>query len=140
MRVVTVLLLSALALAGRPAVRPVAILFIGNSFTFGDGSPVKTWRPDSVKDLNDEKIGGVPALFKSFTAQADLDYDVALETHPGVGLDYHLTNKREVLGSRPWDVVVMHGYSTLDSANPGDPAKLIATAGEMARFLASGNA
>ncbi len=52
MRFVTVLMLSALGLASGP----VAILFIGNSFTFGDGSPVKTWRPDSVKDLNDEKI------------------------------------------------------------------------------------
>src|SRR5262249_42743157 len=76
------------ATAAPPAVP--SVLFIGNSFTFGEGSPLKTWRPDSVADLNHEGIGGVPALFKAFTKQAGLDYDVSLETHPGVGLDYHL--------------------------------------------------
>ncbi|HEY6619273.1 MAG TPA: hypothetical protein VIY68_07000 [Steroidobacteraceae bacterium] len=39
-------------------------------------------------DLNDEGQGGVPALFKSFTSQAGLSYDVYLETHPGVGIDW----------------------------------------------------
>jgi hypothetical protein len=81
----------------------------------------------------------VPALFKSFTRQAGLDYDVSLETHPGIGLDWHLQNKRDVLASRRWDVVVMHGYSTLDAAKPGDPATLIATTREMATFLTGVN-
>jgi hypothetical protein len=116
-----------------------AVLFIGNSFTFGAGSPVQKWRPEIVTDLNHEGIGGVPALFKSFTKQAGLDYDVSLETHPGVGLDYHLQNRRDVLGSRPWDAVVMHGYSTLDAEKPGDPAKLIETTRQMAAFLTSGS-
>jgi hypothetical protein len=116
-----------------------AVLFIGNSFTFGAGSPVQSYRPDSVTDLNHEGIGGVPALFKSFTRQAGLDYDVFLETHPGIGLDYHLQNKADVLGSRPWDEVVMHGQSTLDFDKPGDPAKLIATARQMAEFLIARN-
>ena len=139
MRFVAGLLLAAFGFAAASGSGPVTILFIGNSFTFGDGSPVKAWRADSVSDLNHEKIGGVPALFKAFTKQAGLDYDVALETHPGVGLDYHLKNRRDLLSSRPWDVVVMHGYSTLDSEKPGDPAKLIATVREMAEFLASGS-
>jgi hypothetical protein len=34
----------------------------------------------------------------------------------------------------------MHGYSTLDSAKPGDPAKLIATARQMAGALRARNA
>jgi hypothetical protein len=139
MRFAAVLVLAGFGLTAVPGSGSVSILFIGNSFTFGDGSPVKTWRADSVNDLNHENIGGVPALFKSFTSQAGLDYDVSLETHPGVGLDYHLKNRREILGSRSWDVVVMHGYSTLDSEKPGDPAKLIATAREMAELLAAGN-
>src|SRR5262245_49309065 len=130
---------AAFALSAAPHASPTAVLFIGNSFTFGEGSPVKKWRPDSVTDLNHEGIGGVPALFKSFTAQAGLEYDVSLETHPGVGLDYHLQNRRDLIGSRPWDVVVMHGYSTLDSVTPGDPAKLIETTREMADFLTSRN-
>jgi hypothetical protein len=116
-----------------------AILFIGNSFTFGAGSPVQKWRPALVTDLNHEGIGGVPALFSAFTRQAGLDYDVSLETHPGAGLDWHLQHKRDVIASRPWDVAVMHGYSTLDSARPGDPATLVATAREMADLLAGGN-
>jgi hypothetical protein len=111
------------------------VLFIGNSFTFGAGSPVQKWRPEIVTDLNHEGIGGVPALFKSFTRQAGLDYDVSLETHPGIGLDYHLQNRRDLIASRPWDVVVMHGQSTLDFDKPGDPAKLVATAREMAALL-----
>ena len=62
---------------------PLKILFIGNSFTFGAGSAVRFYRPDTVTDLNNLGIGGVPALFKSFTQQAGLDYDVYLETEPG---------------------------------------------------------
>ena len=115
------------------------MLFIGNSFTYAAGSPVQKWRPEFVTDLNHEGIGGVPALFESFTRQAGLAYDVSLETHPGVGLDWHLANKHDVLVSRPWDVVVMHGYSTLDAEKPGDPAKLIATAKEMASLLTGVN-
>ena len=116
-----------------------SILFIGNSFTFGAGSPVQRYRPDSVTDLNKEGIGGVPALFKSFTSQAGLTYDVSLETHPGVGLDWHFKNKLEALGSRPWDVVVMHGYSALDAAKPGDPATLITSSKQVAEYIRSHN-
>lgn len=110
-------------------------LFIGNSFTYGYGSAAKFYRADSVTDLNNEGIGGVPALFKSFTDQAGLDYDVYLETRGGSGLDFHLENKLGVIGRRPWDQVVMHGYSTLDSNNAGNPAVLIDTAAQMANFL-----
>ena len=116
-----------------------SVLFIGNSFTFAAGSPVQFYRADTVTDLNNEGIGGVPALFKSFTQQAGLAYEVSLETRGGSGLDFHLANKREVISSRAWDVVVMHGYSTLDSAKPRDPAKLIATSKEMADFLRARN-
>ncbi len=112
-----------------------SVLFIGNSFTFGYGSAVRYYRADTVTDLNNEGIGGVPALFKSFADQAGLDYDVHLETRGGSGLDFHLDNKLGVIGRRPWDKVVMHGYSTLDSDNPGDPSKLIATTIDMTEFL-----
>src|SRR6266540_542846 len=84
-----------------------SILFVGNSFTFGAGSPVRFYRADTVTDLNGEGLGGMPALFKSFTAQAGLDYDVYLETRGGSGLEFHLENKQGVIGRRPWDVVVM---------------------------------
>jgi hypothetical protein len=116
-----------------------SVLFVGNSFLFGSGSAVRFYRADTVTDLNNEGIGGVPALFKSFTQQAGLDYDVSLETRGGTGLDFHLENKLGVIGRRGWDKVVMHGYSTLDADKPRDPAKLIATSKQMADFLRARN-
>jgi hypothetical protein len=119
---------------------PTSVLFIGNSFTYGSGSAVRFYRADTVTDLNSEGIGGVPALFKSFADQAGLHYDVYLETRGGSGLDFHLENKLGLIGRRPWDIVVMHGQSTLDFDKPGSPAKLIATSRQMADFLRSKNA
>ncbi len=98
------------------------ILFVGNSFTFGAGSPVREWRPDSVTDLNREGIGGVPALFRAFAEQAGLDWQVHLETAPGTDLAYHYDRRRTVIDRR-WDVVILQGYSTLDAERPGDPTR-----------------
>lgn len=111
------------------------LLFIGNSFTFGSGSPARFYRADTVTDLNHLGIGGVPALFKSFTDQAGLDYDVSLETQPGSGLDFHLANRLEQIRSRSWDTVVMHGYSTLNRENPGSADLLVSTATQMGDVL-----
>ena len=128
-----------LALTVTTAQSRPSVLFIGNSFTFAAGSPVQFYRADSVTDLNNEGIGGVPALFKSFTQQAGLDYEVALETRGGVGIDFHLENKLGVIGRRGWDKVVAHGYSTLDQDKPRDPAKLVATSKQLADFLKGRN-
>lgn len=139
MKLVTALSGLTLLLTGVIATADTSLLFIGNSFTFGYGSAAMHYRSESVTDLNNLGIGGVPALFKSFADQAGLDYDVYLETQPGAGLDYHLENKLSVIGRRPWDSAVMHGFSTLDSANPGDPETLVDTANRMAGFLADLN-
>jgi hypothetical protein len=116
-----------------------SVLFIGNSFTYAAGSPVHFYRAGTVTDLNDEGVGGVPALFKSFADQAGLAYDVSLETRGGTGLDFHLAEKSGVIGKRSWDTVVMHGYSTLDADKPRDPAKLIVTSKQMAELLRTKN-
>jgi hypothetical protein len=116
-----------------PAPAP-SVLFIGNSFTFGRSSPVMYYRPQTVTDLNGEGIGGVPALFKVFADQAGLSYRVSLETSPGKNFDFHLQNKAALIG-RAWDIVVMHGYSTLDQAKPGDPAVLVKTGRQLAELL-----
>lgn len=116
-----------------------SILFIGNSFTFGAGSAVQSWRADSVRDLNAQGIGGVPALFQAFARQSGLKFEVALETQGGSGLDWHLQHKLGVIGQQPWDMVVMHGYSTLDADKPGNPAKLVASAAEMTSLLSRTN-
>jgi hypothetical protein len=140
MRVTAALIATAiLALSGTGTAADTSVLFIGNSFTFGSGSAVRFYRANSVTDLNNEGIGGVPALFKSFTDQVGLDYNVALETRGGVGLDFHLAEKLGVIGRRAWDIVIAHGYSTLDKENPRNPAKLVATSRQMADFLRDRN-
>ena len=120
-----------------PASASTSILFIGNSFTYGEPTAgvaptVQYYQPGTVTDLNGSGIGGVPALFKAMTVEAGLDYTVSLETIPGVGLDTHYNTKLDtILG--PYDKVVMQSYSTLDAANPGNPAKLIQYSGLLAQ-------
>ena len=125
-------------LAGAPLAFADTILFVGNSFTYGELSPVKTYNPNTVTDLNKTGIGGVPALFKAFATQAGLDYDVSLETVPGVGLDYHFAEKRQLL-DRKWDDVVLQSYSTLDRDHAGDPALLVKSAAAFSDMLHSRN-
>jgi hypothetical protein len=118
-----------------PALKPMGtLLFIGNSFLFGTGSAVRFYRAHTVTDLNGGGIGGVPALFKAFTTQAGLDFTVSLETASGKGLDYHFAEKADLIG-RPWDRVVMLGFSLLDRDKPGDPALLIKSARQVAELL-----
>jgi len=134
---------AALCLAVAPAFAATKILFIGNSFTFGAHSAAMHYDSDQVHDLNPpdklgRSIGGVPALFKEFTKEAGLDYDVSLETVGGKGFDYHLAEKRAEI-DRPWDVVVGQGYSTIDEAHPGDPTLLINTTKQLADLLKARN-
>jgi len=134
-------LLAALLLA--TPVQAKTILFVGNSFTYGAGSPAHHYKTESVTDLNgpDAKgklVGGVPAIFKAFTRQAGLEYDVSLETVGGKGLEFHYAEKRALL-DKPWDVVVMHGYSTLDQANPGNPALLVSSAKQITDMFRARN-
>lgn len=114
------------------------ILFIGNSFTFGAGSSVERWRPDSVTDLNGEGVGGVPALFRAFAEQAGLDWTVSLETSPGKDLAFHYDTRRGVIDRR-WDAVILQGYSTLDAQKPGDPTRHAAAAAKLAALFRARN-
>ncbi len=136
-------LVLALLLAATP-LQARTILFVGNSFTFGQHSAFHYYRSGSVTDLNapgpnGKTVGGVPAIFKAFTQQAGLDYTVSLETVGGRGLDYHFAEKRAVL-DKAWDDVVMHGYSTLDQAKPNNPALLVSSSQAMAEMLRARNA
>ncbi|MFD1787170.1 DUF4886 domain-containing protein [Sphingomonas floccifaciens] len=127
-----------------PPARPASaapartILFIGNSFTQGAHSPVRNYRAGTVTDLNGDGYGGVPALFKLFTEQAGLNYAVSLETQGGRSLGFHLT-ERAARFNRPWDVVVLQEYSTLDRRRPGDPAAYIRDAGTLAAMFTRAN-
>ena len=128
----------ALVAASGGAARADTILFVGNSFTFGALSPVWKFHNASVTDLNGGGVGGVPALFKTFTTEAGLDYTVSLETVGGKDLQYHLDNKRALI-DQAWDHVILQSFSTLDAAKPGDPASLIASSGVMARMFHAKN-
>ena len=115
------------------------ILFVGNSFTFGaESPPVQRYRPETVTDLNHEGIGGVPALFKCFTREAGLAYDVSLETASGMNLDFHHEQKAALIAGA-WDHVVLQGYSTLDADAPGDAGKIIDYSARLAQLFHAAN-
>lgn len=140
------LLIAALLLATPVQAQEKAstILFVGNSFTFGAGSPAHRYKAETVTDLNGpdakgKRVGGVPAIFKAFSQQAGLAYDVSVETVGGKGLEFHYAEKRALI-DKPWDVVVMHGYSTLDQANPGNPALLVSSAKQITDMFRARNA
>ena len=137
--IAAVLLTTSLACIGPVAEAATSVLFIGNSFTYGHGSAVRYYRADTVRDLNREGQGGVPALFKSFTQQVGLDYDVAIETRGGTGIDWHVLNRLSVITQQPWDIVVAHGFSTLDAKKPGNPEQLVQTALQLAQALQAKN-
>jgi putative endopeptidase len=132
-----ILCVIALIAVAQPALAKT-ILFVGNSFTYGELSPVKTYKANTVTDLNRSGIGGVPALFKAFATQAGLDYDVSLETAPGVGLDYHYAEKHSLL-DRKWDEVILQSFSTLDQNRAGDPALLVKYTGIFSDMLRGRN-
>ena len=135
------LLVSSLPLAAAHA-DPITILFVGNSFTYGEaaGGPnlVQPYKANTVTDLNGTNVGGVPSLFKAFTLEKGLSYNVSLETVGGTGLDYHYNNKNALI-NQSWDHVVLQSYSTLDVARPGNPATLIQYSGLIANELYAKN-
>jgi hypothetical protein len=120
------------------AAAPRTILFIGNSFTYAANSPVRNWHANEVTDLNRQGYGGVPALFRSFARESGLDYDVSLETQGGQSLAFHYAERRHLF-DRPWDVVVLQEYSTLDRDRPGNPTNYIRSVGQLVRLFRARN-
>jgi hypothetical protein len=118
--------------------RPRTILFIGNSFTQGALSAVRRYRAESVTDLGGEGQGGVPALFKTFADQVEKPYAVSLATQGGQSLAGHYAQRRRLF-DRPWDVVVLQEYSTLDAAKPGDPIAYATAATQLAQLFTRAN-
>jgi hypothetical protein len=114
------------------------ILFVGNSFTFAAYSPVWKYRADTVADLNGGGVGGVPALFKLFTQEAGLNYQVSLETSGGKDLQWHIDQKTPII-DRTWDHVILQSFSTLDAKTPGDATSLVSSAAVLARMFHARN-
>jgi hypothetical protein len=118
--------------------KPRTILFVGNSFTHGAHSAVRNYRPDLVHDLNHGGYGGVPALFKQFTMQAGLNYDVSLETQGGKPLRFHYEERLPLL-DHAWDNVILQDLSTFSRKNPGDPTDHIMYTGLLSAMFRKAN-
>jgi len=115
---------------------PTSILFVGNSYTFGRVDPVLSYNAANVRDLTaasnggnftnttgsnpyePHPWGGVAGIFKKFTVEAGLDYDVALSTRNAASLRGQYLNSNtanwDMLGniaSQRWDKVVLQDLS-----------------------------
>lgn len=123
----------ALACASGARAVPTSILFVGNSYSFGRVDPVMSYNTANVRDLTAPMYatnpagtnafephpwGGVPGIFKQFTVQAGLDYDVAMSARNAASLRGHLLNTnpagwdlRGNIGSQIWDKVVLQEQS-----------------------------
>jgi hypothetical protein len=119
---------------------PISILFVGNSYTFGRVDPVMSYNAANVHDLTaamnaanstgtnvfePHPWGGVAGIFKQFTVQAGLDYDVSLSTRNAASLRGHFLNTngfwdlRSNIASQTWSKVVLQEQS--DEPLPKQP-------------------
>ncbi len=117
---------------------PINLLFVGNSYTFGRTDPVMSYNAANVTDLTAPMAaanaqgsnafephpwGGVAGIFKQFTVQVGLDYNVSLSTRNAASLRGHFLNSnpanwdlRGNIASQTWDKVVLQEQS--DEALP----------------------
>lgn len=141
---VVVLTLAAAAISAHVAcAAPIAILFVGNSYTFGRLDPVLSYNAANVHDLTaafnavssagsnpwePHPWGGVPGIFKKFTDEAGLSYDVSISARNAASLRGQFLNTanaawdlRGNVASRTWDAVVLQEQS--DAALPPNKGK-----------------
>ncbi|MCI1190002.1 T9SS type A sorting domain-containing protein [Hymenobacter sp. DH14] len=113
--------------AAAQAQNPIKVLFVGNSFTHGQYTPVLYYNSGAVTDLNynlpagdprahdagmQPAFGGVPGIFKKFTDQAGLNYNVQIEAVSGKSLQFHYTSALAPIAQAGWDKVVLQEQST----------------------------
>jgi hypothetical protein len=128
------------ALAGLAAFAPsgahaeaTKILFVGNSYTFGRVDPVMSYNAANVHDLTAAMYasnpsgansfephpwGGIAGIFKQFTVQVGLDYDVSISARNAASLRGQFLNTNNAgwdlrgnIGSQAWDKVVLQEQS-----------------------------
>ena len=117
---------------------PQTILFVGNSFTQGANSAVLRYRPESIDDLGNDRVGGIPALFARFAEQSGQAWKVAHATRGGATLADHLRDRLPLI-DHAWDVVVLQEYSTLDPQRPGNTEMTINSARALGKLLVREN-
>jgi PEP-CTERM motif len=162
----TPLLLAACAALGTAHAEPISILFVGNSYTFGRTNPVMGYNAANVHDLTAPMAaasaagsnafephpwGGVAGIFKQFTVQAGLDYDVSLSTRNAASLRGHFLNSnpagwdlRGNIASQSWDKVVLQEQSdeplTKQTGLSSNPAYFSTYANLIENFIHTGSA
>ena len=132
------LALAGLACVGAAQAEPIAILFVGNSYTFGRVDPVMSYNAANVNDLTGPMYdnpanpnaqsganpyephpwGGVAGIFKKMTDEKGLDYAVSISARNAASLRGHYLNTSpagwDLLGnvaSQKWDAVVLQDQS-----------------------------
>jgi hypothetical protein len=122
---------------------PIEILFVGNSYTFGRVDPVMSYNAANVHDLTagfqalnsagtnpwePHPWGGIAGIFKKFTDEAGLTYDVSISARNAATLRGQFLDTanaqwklRENVASRKWDAVVLQEQS--DAALPAGKGK-----------------
>jgi hypothetical protein len=150
-----------IALAG-----PTHILFLGDSYTFGRVDPVMSYNSANVHDLTagfhavsstgsnpwePHPWGGIAGIFKQFTVEAGLDYDVSISARNAASLRGHFLNTANPawnlhgnVASKAWDVVVLQEQSDaslpLGSGKNANPAQFRAYADKFEKFIHNGAA
>jgi hypothetical protein len=162
------LLAAALAAIGTSAsaADPIKILFVGNSYTFGRVDPVLSYNAANVHDLTaafnaissagsnpyePHPWGGVPGIFKKFTDESGLSYDVSISARNAATLRGQFLNTanaawdlRGNVASQVWNTVVLQEQS--DAALPAgrgknaNLAQFNAYADQFERFIHNGSA
>ena len=89
----------------------VNILFVGNSFTHGHAAPVINYNQAAITDANGTGYGGVPGIFKQFTVDAHLNYNVTIEAVSSMTLGWHYSNKTNIIFQAQWQQVFLQDQS-----------------------------
>ena len=145
---------------------PTQILFVGNSYTFGRVDPVMSYNAANVHDLTagfnatsstgsnpwePHPWGGIAGIFKQFTVEQGLDYDVSISARNAASLRGQFLNTanaawdlRGNVASKKWDVVVLQEQS--DASLPyglgknANPLQFRAYADKFEQFIHTGAA
>jgi hypothetical protein len=148
------LAVSAITAVAQTGVKPVVILFVGNSFFHGAFQPVRGYNVANVIDENASipsgsprseagqgPYGGIPGIFKKLTDEVGLNYEVHSELVSGRSLEFHHDNALDVINQAKWDVVIMHDFSTgpVPKARTGNPERFTKFADLLEQTVHSAN-
>ena len=154
------------AASATPASTPIEILFVGDSYTCGRVDPVMSYNAANVHDLTagfdavdssgtnafePHPWGGVPGIFKEFTTEAGLNYDVSISARNAASLRGQFLDTasaawdlRGNVASQKWNVVVLQDQSDVSlpagRGKNADNAQFQAYVNQFVSFIHNGAA